>query len=89
MIEGVDYAIDVASDGLRVWITGRDGSCIARFDRRFGIDVHRPAAEQIAGKGECLFCTHAPADAGDWQRFREAVALHFQINVPVDAICFP
>jgi hypothetical protein len=83
-----DHDIEVSADGSTVWVTANDGSCVGRFSKRFGIDVHRTAAEQLAGAGQCLFCTHAPAGAAEWSDFREAVLTHHGIEVPGDAISF-
>ncbi|KWB52725.1 hypothetical protein WL37_06175 [Burkholderia ubonensis] len=82
------YSIDVSSLGDTVWVTAHDGSCVGRFSKRFGIDVHRTVTEQLAGADQCLNCTHAPAGAIEWSVFREAIAKHYGIEVPVDAISF-
>lgn len=60
MVEGIDYCIDVSSEGSTVWINSADGSCIGRFSKRFGLDVHRTLTEQMAGGSQCLHCTHEP-----------------------------
>lgn len=82
------YSIDVSSLGDTVWVTGDDGSCVGRFSKRFGIDVHRTVIEQMAGEGQCLHCTHGAAGAVEWQEFREAVRRHHGIEVPTDIIQF-
>lgn len=82
------YRVDVSPAGDTVWVTGHDGSCVGRFSKRFGIDVHRTVTEQLAGAGQCLHCTHQAAGAEEWLIFREAVQLHHGIDVPVDTIRF-
>lgn len=82
------YEISVSANGATLWVTGADGSCIARFSRHFGIDVHRTTAEQLAGASQCLFCTHGTAGRSEWEQFREAVRKHHGIDVPEDAITF-
>ncbi|UEC05487.1 hypothetical protein [Burkholderia vietnamiensis] len=82
------YEISVSANGATLWVTGADGSCIARFSRHFGIDVHRTTAEQLAGASQCLFCTHGTAGSSEWEQFREAVQMHHGIDVPEDAIRF-
>ncbi|RQQ88740.1 hypothetical protein DF134_19415 [Burkholderia stagnalis] len=82
------YSIDVSSLGDTVWVTAHDGSCVGRFSKRFGIDVHRTVTEQLAGADQCLRCTHTPAGAIEWSVFREEIAKHYGIEVPVDAISF-
>ncbi|MFA8362920.1 hypothetical protein ACEPT7_34200 [Burkholderia ubonensis] len=82
------YSIDVSSLGDTVWVTAHDGSCVGRFSKRFEIDVHRTVTEQLAGADQCLHCTHEPAGAIEWSVFREAIAKHYRIEVPIDAISF-
>ncbi|KVD52828.1 hypothetical protein WI87_26235 [Burkholderia ubonensis] len=82
------YSIDVSSLGDTVWVTAYDGSCVGRFSKRFGIDVHRTVTEQLAGADQCLQCTHEPAGVNEWSVFREAIMKHYGIEVPVDAISF-
>ncbi|KVW47307.1 hypothetical protein WK95_06280 [Burkholderia ubonensis] len=71
-----------------IWVTAHDGSCVGRFSKRFGIDVHRTVTEQLAGADQCLQCTHEPAGVIEWSVFREAIMKHYGIEVPVDAISF-
>lgn len=82
------YCIDVSSNGDTVWVTGDDGSCIGRFSKRFGIDVHRTVTDQMAGADQCLHCTHEPAGEGAWKLFRQLVRQHFGIDVPMETIVF-
>lgn len=82
------YSIEVSLLGHNVWVTAQDGSCAARFGKRFGIDVHRTATDQLAGAAECLYCTHEPAGEAEWQVFRAAVLRHHGIEVPADTISF-
>lgn len=82
------YCIDVSVAGDTVWVTGHDGSCVGRFSKRFGIDVHRTVTEQLAGAGQCLHCTHEAAGVDEWRVFREAIRMHHGIEVPDDTIRF-
>lgn len=82
------YSIDVSSDGGTVWVTGDDGSCVGRFSKRFGIDVHRTVTEQMAGADQCLHCTHEAAGRHEWAVFREAIRQHYGIEVPDNTIKF-
>lgn len=66
----------IDSDGSAVWVTGHDGSCIARFGR-MGIDIHRTVTEQQDGMGECLYCSHGPTTEGHWEDFKtQMLRLH-------------
>ena len=86
MVEGVDYCIDVSADRRTVWVNGSDGSCIGRFSKRFGLDVHKTSTEQVVGGSPCLHCTHEPAGPAEWDRFREQILFHYQIDVPADLV---
>jgi hypothetical protein len=70
------YSIGISANGDPVWVTGDDGSCVGRFSKRFGIDVHRTVTEPIAGADRCLHCTHEAAGAVEWQEFRQAIRQH-------------
>lgn len=75
------HAIDVAHDEGTVWVTGPDGSCVGRFSKRFGLDVHRTVTAQMAGEPQCLHCTHEPATWQDWLTFCDDMFMHFGIRV--------
>lgn len=87
-VEGVDYEVLVSSANDTVWVNGADGSCIGRFNKRFGIDVHRTATAQMAGADQCLFCTHAAAGVEEWKEFRERMQAGYGILVPADMLTF-
>lgn len=75
---------EIKADPARgtVWINADDGSCIGRFSKHFGVDVHRTATAQLAGEPECLVCTHGPADRGTWLLFVDAMQQHHGVRVP-------
>lgn len=81
-----NYDIQLSGSGDTVWVTAADGSCIGRFSKRFGIDVHTAVTDQMAGKSQCLFCTHTPSVQADWDIFREQVLQHHSIEVPAQLI---
>lgn len=76
-------------DGATVWVNAADGSCIGRFSRRHGIDVHTTSAEQLEGGRQCLFCTHEPANQAAWESFCDAMLLHHRISVDRGLVTFP
>ncbi|MCA8050734.1 hypothetical protein [Burkholderia arboris] len=84
----VDHEIEVSAAGDTVWVTGNDGSCVGRFSKRFGIDVHRTVSEMLAGAEQCLYCTHEPGGQDAWNAFRAAIAQHHGIVVPGHLISF-
>lgn len=87
-VDSHPHAIDVSANGDTVWVTAHDGSCVGRFSKRFGIDVHRTVTEQLAGADQCLHCTHERAGEKEWAIFRAAIAEHYGIEVPASAISF-
>ncbi|MNR71685.1 hypothetical protein D3C71_23170 [compost metagenome] len=84
-----DYEVEVSGDGSTVWVNAHDGSCIGRFSKRFGIDLHTTATQQLEGASQCLYCTHGTAGPQAWQDFRERMQAHYGINVAADLIEFP
>lgn len=86
MVEGVDYEIEVSPNGGTVWVNSADGSCVGRFSKSFGLDVHKSAAEQLASSTQCLHCTHEPAGLAAWDEFRAQVKAHHQIVVPAELV---
>lgn len=79
-----ELCLDTRRD--RLWINADDGSAVARFNTRSGIDVHNTASDQIKGAPECLWCTHEKPNLSAWQGFIKAVEDNFGIKVPDDAI---
>lgn len=72
-----------------VWINHEgDGSCIGRFSKRFGMDVHKTGTQQVNGEGECLHCTHTAATEDDWLEFIRLMELHYQIRLDPNLIVF-
>ncbi|BEU25570.1 hypothetical protein [Paraburkholderia sp. 22B1P] len=88
LVEGLHYEIAVSGNGDTLWINGDDGSCWARFSKRWGIDVHRSQAMPEA-QTECLYCTHQRASEEGWEIFRQQVLRHHGIVVEADVLSFP
>lgn len=78
--------IEVSADADTVWVHAVDGSTVGRFSKRFGMDVHRTATDQLAGAPQCLHCTHRPCDASDWEIFVQLMMSHHGIEVPKSII---
>lgn len=80
--------IQVSLDGNTVWVFAFDGSTVGRFSKRFGIDAHRSAKEQLEGAPECIHCTHAPATLSDWILFCDLMDTHHGIRVEKGLVTF-
>lgn len=72
--------VQIDSDGITVWVNGGDGYCLGRFGR-MGIDVHCSPFQSADGKGECLFCTHGPVNAQDWETFKQQMKTCHDVTV--------
>lgn len=58
--------IEVDTTRTTVWVNSTiDGSCIGRFSKKFGMDIHKTGTQQLNGEGECLHCTHSPGTKED------------------------
>lgn len=89
MDSSAECEVIASSNGETLWVNHLDGSCIARFSKRFGIDVHNTATDQIFhGKSECRYCTHGEAGKDDWQVFRSKVFEFYGIEIKEDLIAF-
>lgn len=77
--ERADHVIE--SDGTTVWINAASGICLARFGV-MGIDIHGDLESQMAGRSECLLCTHERTGRADWDRFVEGMLRFHGIVVP-------
>lgn len=76
------HEVIVSPCGKTVWVnSGVDGSCIGRFSKTFGVDVHTSGSAQLEGQRECLFCTHGFADRDLWMRFRQEMLAHHGVTL--------
>lgn len=73
------YEIAYPQSGDTLCLNGDDGHCWARFNKRFGADVHH-ARSMPDSSAECLFCTHGCADINDRKTFTTAVARHQEVH---------
>ena len=77
----LDEQVEVSPDGKTVWVHAMDGSTVGRFSTIFGMDVHTTVTVQMAGKPQCLHCTHQKPNQQDWIMFCELMKTHYQIVV--------
>lgn len=82
------FDIAVSPDGMTVWVHSADGSCVGRFSKTWGLDVHRTVTEQLAGASQCLHCTHTKPSQADWFEFCSFMQSHHGIAVARDLITF-
>lgn len=81
-----EYVLQKDELQMRVWLHGPDGSTVARFDTRFGMDIHASVTEQMKGASQCLHCTHTKPTLEDWEVFRSKIKDLFAFDIPADAV---
>ena len=85
----MDHQIEVNEAGNTVWVnSGIDGSCIGRFSKKYGMDVHKTGTQQLAGEGECIHCTHEPAGKEEWHLFIQLMLKHYDVVIPSSLLEF-
>jgi len=83
-----DYEIQVSGDGGTCWVHYNDGSTIGRFSKIFGVDCHSSMTDQMAGKSQCMWCTHEPPGKTEWDRFRAVMLESYSVVVPENLMTF-
>lgn len=84
-----DYEIVVSTDSHTLWVNADDGSCLARFSTKFGMDIHNSATDQIENNmPQCLYCTHGKTNIEDWNMFRRKMKEIYNIDIHQDEIYF-
>lgn len=73
--------VQLSADGSTVWVHALDGSTVGRFSKRFGLDVHTTATQQMGGAAQCLHCTHVSPSSDDWLIFCDLMNQHHGIEV--------
>lgn len=71
----------IETDGVTVWVTGSDGSCVGRFGA-MGVDIHHTVESQVANGVQCLLCTHGQTGPDHWDQFVAGMKTHHDITIP-------
>lgn len=58
------------------------------ISKRFGMDVHSSASDQLQGAAECLHCTHTKPTRDDWLEFCNMIQQHHGVEVAEDIVAF-
>lgn len=85
-IQGQEFEVIFDYHGGKLWINASDGSAVARFNKRTGVDVHNSSTDQLNGAPECLWCTHGVPDQKTWVSFIEAVNFHYELTIATDSL---
>jgi hypothetical protein len=83
-----EFEVQVSDCGSTIWVHSPDGSTVARFSRRFGVDLHTTVTEQLNGASECLFCTHSAPTKSDWDVFRGKLMDAYGVSLAPDLMEF-
>lgn len=63
------YQVQYSALGDTVWVHCSTGDTVGRFSVKFGMDIHTTVQEQMAGKSQCLRCTHGKPTHADFKEF--------------------
>lgn len=77
----LEYQVQYSDCKKKLWVHKNTGETVARFDWRFGIDIHNSIEAQSNGAPECLYCTHQPASSFDFNVFCETVLKLFGVQI--------
>lgn len=72
---------EILANDKTVWINSMSGECLARFDKRFGIDIHHSVDNQQKNGLQCLFCVHGKMNEPDWKIFIIEVKKNYGITI--------
>lgn len=76
-----EYQIQYSDCKQKLWVHKNTGETVARFDVRFGMDIHNSIELQEKGAPQCLHCTHQAASADDFNVFCEKVYQIFRVKI--------
>jgi len=82
------YLVQYDEDKLRLWIHCSSGETVARYDTRFGMDIHTTIEQQDLGESQCLMCSHGKSSPEEFNTFCEKVKELWQVNIDKSKIVF-
>jgi hypothetical protein len=82
----INYFPQYCGSKLKLWIHSTKGETVARFDVRFGMDIHCSLEEQLQGNPQCLHCTHEKPTKQDFYTFCRKVKELFNVKIQKDKI---
>lgn len=74
------YYAQYCNSKLKLWVHS-ENETVARFDVRFGMDIHCSLEEQLSGKPQCLYCTHEKPNKQDFNTFCKKVKELFNVKI--------
>jgi len=82
------YEIQYSLNKEKLWIHCSTGETVARYDTRFGMDIHATIDEQLKGGEQCLLCTHGKSNPEEFQTFCDKVKELWDVVIDKDEIVF-
>lgn len=82
------YQVQYSQDKLRLWIHCSTGETVARYDVRFGMDIHTTIEEQCNGADQCLMCTHGKSSPEEFEQFCFKVKELWRVEIDKSQIIF-
>lgn len=67
------YQVQYSCDKLRIWVHCSSGETVARYDTRFGMDIHTTIKQQMDGENQCLMCSHGKSNLDEFNKFCDKV----------------
>jgi hypothetical protein len=82
------YELQYSATKDTLWVHCSSGETVARYDTRFGMDIHTTIQEQINGKDQCLMCTHGKSNKEELDQFCDKVKELWGVEIDKSEINF-
>jgi len=83
-----EYQVQYSQCKTKLWVNCSTGDNVARYDIRFGMDIHTTTEEQLQGKPSCLLCTHGKSDQAEFDLFCSKVKELWNVDIDKTQIQF-
>ena len=82
------YEIQYSQAHEKLWVHCSTGETVARYDIRFGMDIHTTLEEQLNGADQCLMCTHGKSNEEEFNSFCDKVKELWGVDIDKSEIIF-
>lgn len=82
------YEIQYSQNKEKLWVHCSTGETVARYDTRFGMDIHTTIEEQANGENQCLLCTHGKSNPDEFNTFCDKVKYLWGVKIDKTKIKF-
>ena len=84
----MEYEVQYSVNREKLWVHCSTGETVARYDIRFGMDIHTTIQEQMDGAGQCLMCTHGKSNPEEFGRFCDKINELWGVEIDKTQISF-